>query len=746
MTATALSPQDEARLIALFNAGRHADLERMARSFTQQHPQSGFAWKVLGTAQLLQHKDGISALRQAATLLPQDAETFGNLGNAQKARGLLTDAEASHRQALSLQPQLATRHYNLATVLAEQGRQDEAEAAYRAAVQLQPNFADAHHNLGQLLEHAGRDADAAQAYRAALAAQPEHALACCNLGAVLGRMGQFPQALASLQRALAVNPRLAQAHHNLGVLHKHMQRLDQACEAFRTAAKLNPQDAESRQALGDVLRSMRRYDEAILTLKRALALNPQHADAWVDLGNVHKDLGDLTEAIACYERAKAIAPDHLEPHHALLMTGNYLPGMDKARLLAQAREFGALAAAKVRPHDSPPATPLAACAQPDKALRVGLVSGDLYAHPVGHFLDSVLQALHAQTCEPLHLVAYATQPFRDALSDRLQACTQAWHMVAGMSDEALAAQIRADGIDILIDLSGHTAHTRLPMFAWRPAPVQVSWLGYFATTGLTAIDHLLADPWSLPPALEADFTEHIWRLPETRLCFTPPQDAPQVSPLPALTHGGITFGCFNNLSKVNDGVIALWVRIVLAVPNSRLLLKAPQLASPQVRQHLQARFKALGLSDERLVLQGPSSRTDYLQAYDQVDIALDPFPFTGGTTSAEGLWMGVPMLTLAGDSMVARQGVSLLMNAGLPDWVADDLDDCVAKAVAHAADLAKLATLRSGLRERVASSPIFDAPRFARHLAHALREMWRGHGQPCAPAITTEHSDLPLPQ
>lgn len=739
MTATALSPQDEARLIALFNAGRHADLERMARSFTQQHPQSGFAWKVLGTAQLLQNKDGIAALRHAATLLPQDAETLGNLGNAQKARGLLADAETSHRQALKLQPQLATRHYNLATVLAEQGRQDEAEAAYRAAVQLQPNFADAHHNLGQLLEHAGRDADAAHAYRAALGTQPDHALACCNLGAVLGRMGQFPEALASLDHALAVNPRLAQAHHNLGVLHKQMLRLDAACEAFRTAAKLNPQDAESRQALGDVLRSMRRYDEAILTLKRALALNPQHADAWVDLGNVHKDLGELNEAIACYERAKAIAPDRVEPHHALLMTGNYLPGMDKARLLAQAREFGALAASRAHHADNTPVSGLASQAQPDKPLRIGIVSGDLYAHPVGHFLESVLQALRANAGDQMALIAYATQPFRDTLTDRLQACTQAWHMVAGMSDEALAAQIRADGIDILIDLSGHTAHSRLPMFARRPAPVQVSWLGYFATTGLTAIDHLLADPWSLPPALEADFTEHIWRLPETRLCFTPPQDAPQVSPLPALTHGGITFGCFNNLSKLNDGVIALWSRIVQTVPNSRLLLKAPQLASPPVRQNLQARFKAHGLSGERLVLQGPSSRADYLQAYAQVDIALDPFPFTGGTTSAEGLWMGVPMLTLAGDSLVARQGVSLLMNAGLPEWVADDLEDCVAKAMAHAADLPKLATLRAGMRERVAASPIFDAPRFASHLADALRRMWRQHCHASTPAATNLH-------
>ena len=735
MTAPALSPQDEARLIALFNAGRHAELERLARDFTQTHPTSGFAWKVLGTALLLQNKDGVAALRQAAAWMPNDAEAFGNLGNAQKARGLLTDAEASHRHALAMQPQLAVRHYNLATVLAELGKLAEAEASYRAALQLQPGFADAHYNLGQLLEQAERDTEASEAYRAAIRAQPDHANASCNLGAVLGRMGQFADAQATLRHALALNPRLAQAHHNLGVVHKHMHQLDAACEAFRMAAKLNASDADARQALGDVLRNLRRYDEATLTLKRALALNPRHADAWIDLGNVHKDLGELSEAIACYERAKDIAPDRAEPHHTLLMTGNYLPGMDKHLLLAQARAFGEFAATKAQRFTAWPNS-----LAPDKPLRIGLVSGDLHAHPVGHFLESVLQALRQGTEGRLTLTAYATQPFRDALSDRLQASIHTWHMVSGMTDKALAEQVRADGIDILIDLSGHTAHNRLPMFAWKPAPVQVSWLGYFATTGLAEIDHLLADPWTLPPALEANFTEHIWRLPETRLCFTPPQGDLPVSPLPALQHGGVTFGCFNNLTKVNDGVIALWARIVQAVPHSRLLLKAPQLASAQVRQSLQARFKAHGLVGERLVLQGPSSRTEYLQAYAQVDIALDPFPFTGGTTSAEGLWMGVPMLTLAGDSMVARQGVSLLMNAGLPDWIADGPDDCVAKAKAHAADLPKLATLRSGLRDQLARSPIFNAPRFAAHLEEALRSMWQAH---CLAADSDGPSPIP---
>jgi predicted O-linked N-acetylglucosamine transferase (SPINDLY family) len=263
------------------------------------------------------------------------------------------------------------------------------------------------------------------------------------------------------------------------------------------------------------------------------------------------------------------------------------------------------------------------------------------------------------------------------------------------------------------------------MFAWKPAPVQASWLGYFATTGVAAIDYLIADPWTLPPSEDAHFTEQIWRLPETRLCFTPPEADVAVSPLPALTNGHVTFGCFNNLTKMNDGVVALWSRVLQAVPGSRLRLKAKQLDEASVRASVLERFAAQGIGAERLVLEGRSRRADYLASYGQVDIGLDPFPFTGGTTSAESLWMGVPVLTLAGDRLVSRQGVGLMMNAGLADWVALDADDYVARAVAHAADLPRLAALRSGLRQQVQASPIFDAQRFAPLFEAVLRGMWR---------------------
>jgi len=294
-----------------------------------------------------------------------------------------------------------------------------------------------------------------------------------------------------------------------------------------------------------------------------------------------------------------------------------------------------------------------------------------------------------------------------------------------MDDERLVQSILEDGIGILIDLSGHTAHNRLPVFAWKPAPVQVTWLGYLATTGVSEIDYVVADDWTFPVSEEENFTEKVWRLPESYLCFTPPSDGLDAGPLPAISNGYITFGSFNNLSKINDAVVALWSRVLVAVPNSRLFLKAKQFKETAARHRIIERFAAHGIGAERLILEGRVPRADYLSSFRRVDIALDPSPYPGITSSVESLWMGVPVLTLAGNRFLSRQGVGLLMNVGLPEWIAESEDDYVTRGAAHASDLQALSSLRSELRRRALVSPIFDAPRFARRLEVALRGMWQ---------------------
>jgi predicted O-linked N-acetylglucosamine transferase (SPINDLY family) len=333
--------------------------------------------------------------------------------------------------------------------------------------------------------------------------------------------------------------------------------------------------------------------------------------------------------------------------------------------------------------------------------------------------------LTSNSSADLEIFAYMNFPRIDPVSERVKARCHQWREIFGLSDEEAASLIQNDEIDILIDLSGHTARNRLPLFAWKPAPVQVSWLGYFDTTGVEAIDYLIADSWTLPESEEIYFTETIWRLPDTRLCFTPPDSNVTIRPLPALTESQITFGCFNNLNKMGDAVVALWAKVLAAVPNSRLFLKARQLYQPLARESVIEQFGRHGIEPSRLILEGPESRANYLAAYNRVDIALDPFPYTGGTTTAEALWMGVPVLTLSGKHFLSRQGLGLLMNAGLAEWVASDQDDYVARAVSHASDLEKLAGLRSRLREQVLASPIFDATSFATHFDGALRGMWK---------------------
>jgi predicted O-linked N-acetylglucosamine transferase (SPINDLY family) len=472
--------------------------------------------------------------------------------------------------------------------------------------------------------------------------------------------------------------------------------------------------------LGNVLRELGQLDAAVLSYCRAIELRPDFAEVHNNLGNVFDDLGQLDKAAVSYRNALKIKPDYLEAFSNLLYSQSFRPDQVAFLSFSEARCYGKLLIRRVR------SCPLSTKDRtPSRCLRIGFVSGDLRQHPVGNFLEAVFAMLAKQAAGRLELFAYASHFVNDEVTERIKAHCHGWCLAVGQSDESLAQRIRDDNIDILIDLSGHTAHNRLPVFAWKPAPVQATWLGYWATTGVSEIDYLIADPWTLPESEDVNFTEKIWRLPETRLCFTPPDVALEISSLPFLGNRYITFGSFNNLSKMNDAVVALWSRVLAAIPGSRLYLKSQQLKETSVRQRVVERFALYGVGVEQLILEGPAPRHEYLASYRQVDIALDPFPYTGGTTTVETLWMGVPVLTLSGKSFLSRQGVGLLMNAGLPDWIAEDADEYVARAVLHAGDLQKLAMLRSGLRQRILASPIFDAPRFAQHFETALRGMWQ---------------------
>lgn len=605
-------------------------------------------------------------------------------------------------------------------LLEDGGEPTKALALYDTATELAPFLARSHLNRGNALAACEDFNGAIEAFSKALEIDPNYAGAHFNLGNTYLRFGKLELACEAFTQALRVRPDYVDAEVALGAALDDLRQFESACAHYRRALKLQPDYVQVHCNLANSLKKLNRFEEALKSYQHTIALDPQYADAYNNMATVLQDLGRLDEAKSGYLKALELKPDSIDTLGNLLFVLNYVEPDPCCSPLAHARKFGDLVARKVEPYEH-----WNVSLHTDRCLRVGFVSGDLREHPVGFFLENVLKALVQRSAGRLLCVAYSNHSFEDAITQRLRSNFQLWRSCVGLSDAALAKQIHDDAIDVLIDLSGHTASNRLPAFAFRPAPVQVSWLGYFGTTGVQAMDYLLADPWTLPLSDECNFTEKIWRLPETRLCFTPPALSIDVSKLPALDNGYVTFGCFNNLTKMIEPVVALWSTILRAVPESRLFLKSPQLNEPSVRQRVQEQFSIHGIDFSRLLFEGLSPRHEYLAAYHRVDIALDPFPYTGGTTTVEALWMGVPVVTLAGDRYLSRQGVGLLANAGLNNWIANTTLDYVEIARSRSSDLQSLCSLRAQLREQVLGSPIFDAPRFAQHFENALRDMWR---------------------
>lgn len=470
------------------------------------------------------------------------------------------------------------------------------------------------------------------------------------------------------------------------------------------------------QKLGTLHYENQDEDQLIALTRQMIIDAPSYVEAHADLGRILMRGGRLDEVIEAFRVSLQLRPNDLSTREALLFCCNYQARLSPQALFDEALAYGKLARAQARPYRR-----WSAAASPER-LRVGLVSGDLREHPVAFFLESVLAHSDRRRIE---WFVYSTTAKADAVSARLRGHVEQWRILDGLGDEERARQIHADGVHVLIDLAGHSALNALAVFAWRPAPVQVSWLGYFATTGLAEIDYLLADAMSVPDADRGLFTESIWHLPNTRLCFTAPDPAPDVAPPPSASNGFITFGSFQTLRKLNDEVLASWAEILDGDERWRMRVQNAELSTEAGRAAFRQRAAQAGIAPSRLDLHGIASRSQYLQQYAEVDILLDSFPFPGGTTTCEALWMGVPTVTLQGANLVGRQGACLMAAAGLPDWIAGSRADYLALARRKAADVVALNELRKDMRARLQTTPLFDAPSFARSLEDALWSMWQ---------------------
>lgn len=606
--------------------------------------------------------------------------------------------------------QLAVDHHR-------SGRLPQAQALYHQILAIKPRHADALNLAGAVAGQGGNHAEAVELISKAIAINPRGIGYYRNLGLALQALGRFDEAAATYRRALTLEPNHAESLNGLGSSLQAKGDVEQAVACYQKVLKLQPNLIETWYNLGNAFGVLCRYDDAIASYNQALALKPDYAPAHNNLGIVLQELGNIEAATKCYRQAFKLGVNNADVHSNYLMLKQYALDYSAEELLDDHRDFADRFEAPWRKHWPAHAN----TRDPERPLKIGFMSGDFRNHPVGYFLENVLAQLDTQV---LDITLYSTNLKTDEMTERLRQ-ERRWVELAILSDEAAAQRIIDDGIDILVDLSGHTGGNRLPLLARKPAPVQVSWLGYWATTGLGAMDYFLCDRYGLLETEHVYFVERPWYLPETRLCFTPPDADVEVNALPALNSDTVTLGCFNNINKMGDTVVALWARILHEIPQSRLFLKNKPFDDAGIRETTLARFAAFGIGPERLLIEGRSPRADYLAAYHRVDIALDPFPFTGATTSSEGLWMGVPFVTRRGASLLQRQGESILRNLDMADWIAENDDAYLALVRARLADLPALAELRAGLRQRLLDSPLCDASRFARNLEAAFRGMWR---------------------
>ncbi len=593
------------------------------------------------------------------------------------------------------------------------GRGDEALAILAEALRLDPNHASAL-TFGALLALRSGHLSAALGYaERAIAANPHRARAHHLRGLALQAVGHGAEALQSLRQAVALDAKLVDARLDLGNALLDKGDFEGAETEIGAALAADPLSAIAYNSLGNLRARQGEFDAAIAAYGRAIELDPRLPEAHGNLGMLQFRIGDNDAAIAAFRRAIALAPDRAANWSALLFGLNVSDRATAAGIAAEHRAFGERFAARI-----PALPPVAPVSRAGRRLRIGYVSSDWRRHAVAVFVEPLLAAHDRRRFE---FFCYQNYAGGDEITARLAALADHFVPIAGISDAELAKRIRADAIDILVDLNGHTAHNRLPLFFFKPAPVQASWLGYLGATGVPTIDYRLTDAFTDPPDAAAG-SEALWRLPQTQWCYLPYAEAPEVAPLPAATAATVTFICLNHPAKISRSALALWARILAAVPASRLVLLATAYA--RQRAEVLASFAALGVAPERVVQVGEAPVATYLARYHHADIALDSLPCAGGTTTCDALWMGVPVVTLVGDRPFSRSGASLLRNAGLADLIAQSPDEYLRAAVDLAADRARLAALRAGLRDRLRASPLLDAAGFARAVEDAFDSMW----------------------
>jgi len=688
------------------------------RQILKQTPNHPDTLHLLG---LVEHQRGnyVSALefiQQAIKASPNEAAYYNSCGESLLALGEITDATEQYQKSLLLNPDYDLAHNNLGNVFARSQRYEEAMQHYQKALLNNPQCYEACLNLGALYKITNRPDEAAIYYLQASKIQPNAYEPYYNLGNIFKDQHKLEDAIAYYQKTLKLNPDFYQVYNNLGNLYGNQGNSIEAIAQYKKALAICPDYADAHYNMAITLGAIVRLGEAKYHYQQAVAINPNLYHAYNNLGNVLRDLGQLDEAISSFRKALEIKPDYETAFSNLIYTQQFLPDITLQKIKDAHQAWDHVFGRPLKSYWGH----YSGEKNPNKKLTLGFVSGDFRIHPVGYFTVDVLDYL-SKECG---IICYATHRphLNDEMTVRFQNLATQWKNVQNWTDAKLEEEIRNDQIDILFDLTGHNAANRLTVFARKPAPVQISWAGYMATTGLQAMDYIMGDPYEIPETAEPYYQEKVIRMPHSYITYQPPATAPDVSALPALQNGYLTFGSFNILAKLSPEVIQVWSEVLKQVPDARLILKTRGLEYPNIQKQVLTQF---GTSAQRITCLGHSSQAELLPLYNQIDIQLDPFPFSGNTTTLESLWMGVPVITMPGETFASRHSFSSLSNVGLTEFIADNRDEYIQRAVYWSQNLDQLNDIRMGLRQRMLESPLCDAKGFSVHLLHELRKVWQ---------------------
>ena len=780
------SPEKINAVVALFRQSRFVEAEQDALALTRTYPQHAFGWKALGMlyAEQAHLEKAEQHLRKALLLSPNEADIHETLGNVLSRSGQLVNAVDCYRKAIAIMPKYAQAHNNLANALKSMGSHEDAIKHYQQAIQLspeyaeayfnlglfhqevtgeleqaiaqylqatkiRPDFVDAHYNLAAVYKQTSRLDEAVASYQRALEYRPDDADACYNLGNTFKEAHQLEAAIASYQRAIDLRPDYALAYSMQARCYHELGDPNRSMQLYQRALELNPNHADTHNQLGLLFYDVAYYHDAIASYTRALAIQPDIAEVWNNMGNALNILGAVDEAAANFECAITLKPDMVEAYSNLgtifrdkglfddaiavflrsleinpgydgafdnlLFCANYHPDLSGEALYdyyqAYDEHFG-------RPLQSEWRMPVND-RDPYRRLKIGYVSAAFHRHSARHFLEPLLSH---HDHEHFEIYAYAQIVSDDEFTQRYQGYVDHWLNTRGMSDDQLAERIRADGIDILIDIAGHTGHNRLLVFARKPAPVSLHWLDFGYTTGLKAIDYYLTDAPTVPEGSEHLFSETPWRLPVPAYAYRPDTTMGDITPLPAYHNGYITFGTLTRSVRINEHVVRVWSEILKRVPNAKLSINSGNFKDTAMQERMAARFIAHGIDRERLDIGFQSPAWKVLQ---HTDISLDCFPHNSGTTLFESLYMGVPFITLANRPSVGTLGASVLHGINHPEWIAYDEQHYIEHAVNLAQDLPTLARHRSNLRTEMQHSPLMDETGFTRAVEQAYQSMWQ---------------------